>query len=263
MRKRLGILIFAVILSMVACSRQEEELEVVQVQGDRVVYHTLEELAAASDLIVIGEYGQETEQELVYEFSSEFQKDVLVDTVSTNQINVLKVLKGDVKEGDSLEISQRYGVLEAENQLVTFSDMTPMSKGDRWIFFLTYGEISNTYWCTGDSDGRYPLPDDKISELSGQYRSAMEEIETLLGTQQIISSEQAEEMAENGDAVYAADGKSYSLTKQCEKEIRSLQSDLQDIRNQLDAEAFGVHDNHLVQMDIYCDILNTYDILAE
>lgn len=39
------------------------ELEVVQKIDDRIVYHTFMDLAAASDLVVIGEYGCKTRQD--------------------------------------------------------------------------------------------------------------------------------------------------------------------------------------------------------
>lgn len=267
MKQRFLIMSCIMIMAMVlaACSRQEAsqetDLEVVQVQGDRVVYRTLPELIAASDLVVIGEYARQTEQELTYEYSDLFQKDILVDTLSANEISVLKVLKGNVQIGDILTISQRYSILEAENQVVTFSDMTPMNQGDRWIFFLIYDELGDTYWCTGDCDGRYPLPDEEITELCQEAMAIMKARDSLLAGQEKISAVQAEEKLENGDYVYTGlDGTNYSLSKQGAEAVRSLVLDFQEIKDQLDGETFGVYDQSLVNLQLYCDILNTYDL---
>ena len=153
------------------------KLEVVQVETDRIVYYTLDELQQASDLIVIGEFIDDAEQDVEYQYNDDFKKKSVTDAVSTNEIAVHRVLKGTVPE-DGVRISQRYGILEEENQLVTFSGMTPMKKGEQWIFFLYYGEGSDSYWCAGDYTGRYPLPQataaaanaEQNPEVFGLYR---------------------------------------------------------------------------------------------
>ncbi len=135
--------------------------EVVRMEGDRIVYRNISELTDAAELIVIGEYAKETEQTLKYEAG------IFTDAVSENVISVKKVLKGELPD-EPIKISQRYGILEDQNQLVTFSQMTPMKKGAEWIFFLYYDEIGDTYWCAGDYTGRYPVPDEKLCMLCGR-----------------------------------------------------------------------------------------------
>lgn len=132
--------------------------EVVRMETDRIVYRNISELTDAAELIVIGEYAKETEQTLKYEAG------IFTDAVSENVISVKKVLKGELPD-KPIKISQRYGILEDQNQLVTFSNMTPMEKGAEWIFFLYYDEIGGTYWCAGDYTGRYPVPDEKLRRL--------------------------------------------------------------------------------------------------
>lgn len=132
--------------------------EVVRMETDRIVYRDLSELTDAAELIVIGEYGKETEQTLEYEGG------LFTNAVSENVISAKKVLKGELPD-EPIKISQRYGILEDQNQLVTFSDMTPMEKGAEWIFFLYYDEIGGTYWCAGDYTGRYPVPNEKLRRL--------------------------------------------------------------------------------------------------
>ena len=112
-----------------------ERIDVVKVEGDRRVYYSLDELERFSQIAVIGEFTNDTEQKLDYEYDSEFGKEILVNATSWNEIKVIKVLKGDVPDG-LVKISQRYGIQEEPKQLVTFSEMTPIRKGDKWVFFL-------------------------------------------------------------------------------------------------------------------------------
>ncbi|WP_157668642.1 hypothetical protein [Lachnoclostridium phytofermentans] len=64
-------------------NRAHEDIEVIHMEVDRVVYHNLTELMNASDLVVIGEYCQDTEQLIEYSFSNEFNKNVITDMIST------------------------------------------------------------------------------------------------------------------------------------------------------------------------------------
>ena len=57
------------------------QLEIVKVEGDRVVYYDFDSLDASADLVVIGSYKNDSTQNLEYEYSSEFGKDVLVNAV--------------------------------------------------------------------------------------------------------------------------------------------------------------------------------------
>lgn len=157
--------------------RAEDDLfadrEIVHMEGDRIVYWNLPELTAAADLIVIGEYAEETEQALEYEYSAEFGKEILTGAVSENVIAVKRVLKGEPID-EPIKISQRYGILDDRDQLVTFSGMTPMEKGSEWIFFLYYDEKGDTYWCAGDYTGRYPVPNEKLRALCGRLGDELE-----------------------------------------------------------------------------------------
>ncbi len=131
--------------------------EAVGIEGDRVIYNGLDSLMAASDLVVIGKFTQDTTQNIEYTYSEEYNKDIVTDALSTNVISIEKVLSGET-DATEFTVSQRYGVIEGTNQMVTFSEMTPMNKGDEWIFFLYYDDINDTYWCAGDYTGRYPVP---------------------------------------------------------------------------------------------------------
>lgn len=132
-----------------------------------IPYNDLETLEEESDVIVIGAFKDNSEQKEVYQYNDHFQKDVLTVVISTNKIEISKVIKGDVKEGDFLSISQDYGIVD--DKYVTLSHLTPMIKGDQWLFFLTKNtkELrAGTYSCTGDADGRYPLKDFSYKKIA-------------------------------------------------------------------------------------------------
>ena len=110
--KRLIILVIIIVMFMTGCSTassiDKSEPEVIRVESDRIVYSDLKSLTAASELIVIGEYADDTEQNLKYEYSERYKKGVLMDAVSTHTIHVKKILKGSPHKKE-LKISQRYG----------------------------------------------------------------------------------------------------------------------------------------------------------
>lgn len=133
---------------------------------DRMIYEDFENLEKSSDLVVVGEFVNETHQVLKY--MDEENKKYLYDAVSDNMFKITKVLKGDKSVNDEVKVSQRYGYCEQDGvkTLAAFSGLTPMNKGDKWILFLFYDEAEETYWVTGDFTGRYPVPDGKTKTQS-------------------------------------------------------------------------------------------------
>lgn len=121
---------------------------------DRIVADNLEVLEKYSDIAVVGEFIGNAEQDIDYEYSEQFGKDIITLARSYNTVKVNKVLMGDVNVGDELKVTQLYGCVDGK--LYSWSDSTPMQKGDEWIFFLSKQFGENYYWVTCDSDGRYP-----------------------------------------------------------------------------------------------------------
>lgn len=124
-------------------------------KADREVYHTLDQLERACSIAVVGTFIEDSVPDPDYHYDAFFGKEVIGSVISDNKIEVTQVLKGDVKAGDCLKIRQGYAIDNGE--LISRSDLTPMIKGDTWIFFLGCIEEADVYWCTGDSDGRYPV----------------------------------------------------------------------------------------------------------
>ncbi|MBR4306090.1 MAG: hypothetical protein IKT78_04525 [Ruminiclostridium sp.] len=133
------------------------DYSLVEIENDKLTYSNLSQVEEHTDVIVIGTFEKETTQELFYASIAEINKDVVYHAVSENSIKVAKVLKGDVKVGESLVVMQEYGTLKDTKELRTVSELTPMEKGDTWLFFLFEDDEGGKYWCTGDNSGRFPV----------------------------------------------------------------------------------------------------------
>lgn len=138
---------------------------------DRILYHDLESLEKASELIVIGEFVDDATQVVETMYEANQGCEVIWNGISTNTFLVSKVIKGDIKEGTEIRISQRYLVDEEHNKFITFSSMTPMKKGDQWIYCLMpYNEYNQSYYTAGDYTGRFPYKDISWEDfLAGKY----------------------------------------------------------------------------------------------
>lgn len=142
-------------------------------------YKLYEELAEDSELVVMGTFidytGQVTDGFDVPDFAQEMYASSWSKYISFNTLKVEKVLKsnGMVWEGDEIAITQPY--VTADGSMYSFSQLTPMIKGDKWVYFLnrnsSYPEEVfgvQSYSPVNDSEGRYPVPDNENAPF--QYR---------------------------------------------------------------------------------------------
>lgn len=165
MKKLISIItVFAACVSLTACNTADEStvsdkydgLELVRWNCDMYLYDSLAQLEKDSHMIVIGEFIDEDRQNIDYQYDVDFEKDIIINVKSTNTIRVSKVFKGDIEKGDCIDVHQSYGI--ADGRLISFSDLTPMQKGDEWLFFLKSSNDNIGYWCASDTFGRYPVP---------------------------------------------------------------------------------------------------------
>ncbi len=245
---------------------ETSDIEVVHMEVDRIIYSDASKLAESADLIVIGEFIKDSEQELKYEFDPYFGKEVFSDVTSTNEISIKKVLKGSV-DSDTIKMSQRYGI-DRTNRLITFSDMTPMEKGDQWIFFLIYDEPNDMYWASGDYTGRYPVPNDELISACEKVDTLRKECDEALSAYTEISESQAVSMRQDEQsdklAISGEGGKYYSLTqKEYDEKILPIGLRIQEVEEEFKAEDFGLYDYHLINLRIYSDILKQFDCTIE
>lgn len=145
--------------------------DIVECAVDRILYFDLESLEKASELIVIGEFVGEATQKVETMYEPNQDCEVIWNGISTNTFLVSKVIKGDVKEGTEIRISQRYLVDEEHKKFITFSSMTPMKNGEKWIYCLMpYNEYNQSYYTAGDYTGRFPYKDISWNDfLDGKY----------------------------------------------------------------------------------------------
>lgn len=165
MMKKIILLLFLLVnmLTFVSCSNSVEGTEeaysglkfIEVAEVNRLKLYDLDSLETVSDVIVVGTFSGNAEQEIITQYDEQVGYDTLMNVISYNDIIVSKVIKGDVNVGDTLRVAQEYAVVD--NRFLTYSELTPMLEGDTWLFFLYNNYNSGIYYCSGDSDGRYPL----------------------------------------------------------------------------------------------------------
>lgn len=111
MKKLISIItICAACLSFTACTTEVQssegefsKLELVRSgMTDRIPMNDLEMLEDFSHIAVVGKFVGDTVQDIEYEYSNFFEKDIITDVMSENTIEVSRVLMGDVNVGDEL-----------------------------------------------------------------------------------------------------------------------------------------------------------------
>lgn len=128
--------------------------------------NTFEDLENISELIVEGEFIDDSE--IVYEeysYNYSIQKDLLIRVVSSCPMKITKVYSGDAKVGDIINVLQEEGI--HNDRFIAHTMLTPMQKGDEWVFCLGHSRSENYdgYWCVADHKGRYPSKNSASNEI--------------------------------------------------------------------------------------------------
>jgi hypothetical protein len=140
----------------------EEEIgsaKVTYCPSDRITYTELSELEKRTDLVVEGSFTGNTTQEVDFSYNPETNENDMEYGKSKRSFQITKVLKGD-KNLDRVDISMEYWFEKKEGQLeiVSYSSLSPMKDGEKWLMFLHYDKELKRYWFEGDSTGRFPIP---------------------------------------------------------------------------------------------------------
>lgn len=130
------------------------------------------ELAAQSDLIVAGEFADNTHQ--TQDPDKIYHSDPEIEDLALNYLRVENVIKGDIKAGQYVLINQ--GVLISAGgdnavQINSGDRLTPMFKGDRWIYFLK--KNGDYYEPVNGPQGRYPMPGSNNVDVSNSGEIGM------------------------------------------------------------------------------------------
>ncbi|MCL2638402.1 MAG: hypothetical protein FWD48_08545 [Oscillospiraceae bacterium] len=274
----ISILIFALFLT--ACSNTEtlsdtiagtfEITEVISTSGmaSRIVYNSLQKLLEpanwgagvledySADIAVIGEFIEDANAGFRYEYNEHFGKDVVVDAFARGQFLVTEVLHGDIKSGEIITIIQRYAFDEERKALISFSELTPMHKGDGWIYFLNRN--GDVYDVVSEADGRYPIPDKELTQFINEVSSIMNAIEEWAH-----SKEQVESIASDKEEWrYYRDrqGSLYRFTEEEAEELDDFSIAIHDLLEKIDASALGVINRYDFNYIIYSEIIEYFKI---
>lgn len=165
---------FALCASLTACSSAPESkknrfegLSLVRSHMDYISFvQDFSDIEKFSDFIVVGEFiDDSTVCYERYQHDDRSDKDLLVEIVSSCPMKITKVLYGDAAVGDVVDVIQHEGI--HNDRFVTLSPLTPMQKGDEWVFCLSYSKTDNYegYRCIGNSWGRYPTKNVGSNEI--------------------------------------------------------------------------------------------------
>ena len=122
----------------------------VSMSFDSELYYDLGKLISDADLIVIGHFEENDDAEFLTDGGG-----TVIGAMATNTLTVERTIKGEEK--DKIVISQRYAYDDAHRQIIAYSEMTPMWKDSKWLYFLAYDAENDTYHTLGDYTGRYPV----------------------------------------------------------------------------------------------------------
>lgn len=232
--KKISFIIFILCLLLTACNSNAKnnvdisEYEVVRVQADRMMFNDLSALEQEADLIVIGTYGDQTDQEAKYMYNADFGKDVLVYGKNIGTIRIDEYIKGKV-DGDIVQVAQSYVLDNEEKKIIAYSDLTPMAGGRQWLFFLSYDEYTDLYWIVGDICGRYPLPTAELSAVC----------------------EDADEIIRRYDV---------DREKRSDAETAALSAEYDSCRQKIKPQDFGVYDSMDINLRLYNEIIDAYSL---
>ncbi len=116
-------------------------------------YNTLFE---DSDLVVSGSFIDDAIKETTRQYDITDCRYKEYKGFSHNTFKIDKVYKGSA-ESDTITIRQENFIDEENQRIITYSELTPMIKGDKWLYFLKKGGDEGTYFLRGDYSCRYPL----------------------------------------------------------------------------------------------------------
>lgn len=127
------------------------------------VYDNFDDLLAASDLLVVGTFlddPYQTQDPTIDPDHPTPSNYVYLSPSSLNRLRIDKVLYGDAQIGDEVVIFDHGGVM-GPYLYGQKNGLTPMIKGESWIYFLREVNISGEHFyvpTVADTSSRYPVP---------------------------------------------------------------------------------------------------------
>ncbi len=124
--------------------------------------HTFEDLEAKSELIVVGEFINNSKTCYLRSENGEIPRNA--EGYSSCPMKITRVLAGSARVGDVINVFQNEWY--SDGRFLTDSKLTPMQMGDEWLFCLkhAFDEYGDGWWCVGGSKGRYPTKNSGSNE---------------------------------------------------------------------------------------------------
>lgn len=140
---------------------------------DREAYWSFDKLVDNSDLIVLGTFVDDARQDCPTE---NWTYDPSYGA-SYNKLRVDKVFYGDVEVGDEIVIRDDTFVTDGKMMYIESSTLTPMIKGEQWVYFLKQQSPEYGYYYQPlFTEGRYPVPgNEKTFVLTGSQHGVFDE----------------------------------------------------------------------------------------
>ncbi len=122
---------------------------------DREPYRSFDQLVEKSDLIVVGTFIDDARQNRPTDRLSHQSS----WGGSFNKFRIDKVFSGEAEVGSEIVILDHYFVTDGKLMYASGDSLTPMIKGEQWVYFL--GKVTpeyGNYYFPVSIDGRYPVP---------------------------------------------------------------------------------------------------------
>jgi hypothetical protein len=254
--------------------------DVVVVQSSRTTYPRLlhllepadwggEELDKSADLVIIGEFIDDTRFEQgAQRPRNPNNPDEIFEGVSTmayNRMEIIEVLQGNASVGDIITVAQRYSFENTDEHGEFFSrdGLTPMHKGDRWLYFLIYNEDNNYYESAGMTDGRHPLPTAEIITIAEEFNSAFSAREQWLTTGDKLIVDENDSFADGWWYIPDKDLTTvYKLTFDQNEQYHEFLAEVNEKLREIELCYFGIIDREHFYFPLYAEIIEHFSLTA-
>jgi hypothetical protein len=170
------------------------------------------------------------------------------------------VLYGDLEVGDVIYIEQRYAFEEERGVLISFTELAPMHKGDRWIYFINGAR--GVYSDVGGPDSRFPIPNDEIMRLMGELLELRDIRDEIIRRAELVE----DNIRDYDDGLlYRRDsvGNLYRFDMNLEEEIISILDKEWELLRNADTSAFGLLDCRTFNYSVYAEIIEYFGLKAQ
>ena len=174
---------------------------------------------------------------------------------TTASAKVINVIKGDYTK-NTITLENMYCVLEDENTFVTFSDLKPFEKGDKFIYCLKKDESRNAYCIYGDYSAIFPYNYDKASSITSIYNESID----YLSNKETISIDEIDSYKDTHTIFRSVKNKIYALTNDEALEIRAITTKLENIKNEINKKDFGIDDFNHYDLMLYAEFISEFDL---